>query len=272
MSSTNPSHDPRRETWQAGDYSQASAQSVLVSELLCEAVELRAGEKVLDVACGTGVTTLAAARRRADVTGVDFAPNALEQAKQRAAFEGIKITLQEGNAEALPFADETFDVVLSTFGAQFVADQEAAASEMVRVCRSGGRIGLANWTPRGFFGHYFKLMADYAPPQMSKTPVPDKPGVLWGTEERLQELFGDKVESMRIERRTSRSRYRSVEEWVEQQTETLGPVVQIMRQLDSETGERFREALSELVTRFNLVSGPDVLLESDYLEVLMVRR
>jgi SAM-dependent methyltransferase len=264
--------NPRKQTWEAGDYSTSADQSLLVSELLCEAVDLRAGEHVLDVACGTGVTSLAAARRKANVTGIDFSSNSLVRARQRAAFEGLDITFQEGDAEALHFGDKTFGVVLSTFGAQFVGDQDAAARELVRVCRPGGRIGLANWTPGPFFGHFFKVMSDHAPRQMKKTPTPELPGVLWGTEERLQELFGEAVRFSSIVTRTSRSRYRSVDEWVQETTGRLGPVVTILEQIDEAQQQAFMNDLRDLVERSNQVPGPDVLLESEYLEVVMVRR
>jgi SAM-dependent methyltransferase len=268
---TGTTNDPRKQTWEAGDYTGAADQSLLASELLCEAVDLRAGEDVLDVACGTGVTSLAAARRKANVIGVDFSSNSLARARERAAFENLDIKFQEANAEALPFDDETFDVVLSTFGAQFVGDQDAVAQEMVRVCKPSGRIALANWTPGPFFGHFFKVMADHAPKQMQKTPIPEKPGVLWGTEERLRELFGDKMEFRHITARTSRTRHRSVEEWVQGTTGSLGPAVMILDQLDV-TGQReFIAALQDLVERSNQAPGQDVLLESRYLEVVMVK-
>jgi SAM-dependent methyltransferase len=263
--------DPRKETWEAGDYSTSADQSLLVSELLCEAVDLRAGEHVLDVACGTGATSLAAARRKANVIGVDFSSNSLARARERAAFEGLDITFQEVNAEALPFDDETFDVVLSTFGAQFVGDQDAVAQELVRVCKPGGRIGLANWTPGPFFGHFFKIMADHAPKQMQKTPVPDKPGVLWGTEQRLHELFGNKVEFTKIREQISRSRHRSVDEWLQGTTGRLGPAVAILNQLKEDDQREFIAELRDLVERSNQAPGPDVLLESSYLEVVMVK-
>jgi SAM-dependent methyltransferase len=268
---TNMPADPRKETWEAGDYSTSADQSLLVSELLCEAVDLRAEELVLDVACGTGVTSLAAARRKATVTGIDFSSNSLVRARERAAFENLNITFQGANAEELPFDDESFDVVLSTFGAQFVGNQESAAQEMVRVCKAGGRIGLANWTSGPFFGHFFKIMADHAPKQMKKTPTPDRPGVLWGTEERLHELFGDAVEFTKVQERVSRSRHRSVEEWIDGTTGTLGPAVTILEQLDESGQEAFVEALRDLVERSNQVPGPDLLLESRYLEVVMVK-
>jgi SAM-dependent methyltransferase len=263
--------DPRRQTWEAGDYSTAAEQSMLASELLCEAVELRAGEKVLDVACGTGVTSFAAARRRADVTGVDFSANALTSARTRAAFEQLAIDFQEGNAESLQIPDSSFDVVVSTFGVQFVEDQDAAARELVRVCKPGGRIGLANWTPSPFFGHFFRMMADYAPKQMKKSPTPEKPGVLWGTEERLRDLFGDAVEFVSMQERVSRTRSRSVDEWMQGTTEHLGPVVTILQQIDEVQQQAFIADLREIVERSNQSPGPDVLLESRYLEVVMVK-
>jgi SAM-dependent methyltransferase len=263
--------DPRKQAWEAGDYSTSADQSLLVSELLCEAVDLRASERVLDVACGTGATSLAAARRKANVTGIDFSSNSLARARERATFEGLDIEFQEGNAEALPFDDETFDVVLSTFGAQFVGNQEAAAQELVRVCKRGGRIGLANWTPGPFFGHFFKTMADHAPKQMQKTPVPEKPGVLWGTEERLHELFGDAVDFAKVEERVSRSRHWSIDQWLQGTTGRLGPAVTILDQLDEADQREFIAELRELVERSNQAPGPDVLLESRYLEVVMVK-
>jgi ubiquinone/menaquinone biosynthesis C-methylase UbiE len=265
-------NDPRKETWEAGNYSTAADQSILPSELLCEAIDLRAGEGVLDVACGTGVTSLAAARRQAKVTGIDFSANSLAIARQRVSFEELPITFQEANAEALPFEDSSFDVVLSSFGAQFVGDQQAAASELIRVCRPGGRIGLTNWTPGPYFGHFFKLMADYAPKKMQKSPTPDKPGVLWGTEERLRELFGDRVEYQQLIERVSRTRSRSVDDWVNGITGNLGPAITILQQINEESQREFIADLYDLATRNNTVPGPDLLLESRYLEVVLIRR
>lgn len=264
--------DPRKATWEAGNYSTAADQSILPSELLCEAVDLRAGETVLDVACGTGVSSLAAARRQAQVTGIDFSTNSLNIARKRASFEQLAITFQEANAEALPFEDASFNVVLSSFGAQFVGDQQAAASEILRVCRPGGRIGLTNWTPGPYFGHFFKLMADYAPKKMQKSPTPDRPGVLWGTEERLRELFGDHVDYRQMTERISRTRSRSIDDWVAGITGSLGPAVTIMQQIDEESQRAFVADLHDLATRNNTVPGPDLLLESRYLEVVMIRR
>jgi ubiquinone/menaquinone biosynthesis C-methylase UbiE len=265
--------NPQRAAWEAGDYGRAARQSLLASELICEVVGLRANERVLDVACGTGVTALAAARRYADVDGIDFSTNALAAARGQAEFEGLdNVAFIEGYAEALPYEDGMFDVVLSTFGVQFVSNQEAAARELIRVCRSGGRIGLANWSPRGFFGHFFKLMADYAPPPMQKMPTPARPGVLWGTEERLEELFGGHVEFTSIEKRTSRSRYRSAEEWLHVTRQSLGPMTQIIEQIDANRRTAFIHELLDLVRSMNVVPGPDVMLESEYLEVVMVRR
>lgn len=265
--------DPRKQTWEAGNYSTAAEQSIIVSELLCEAAHLRANENVLDVACGTGVTSLSAARRKADVAGIDFSGSSLAMARQRAAFERLdNVLFHEGNAEALPYQDESFDAVLSTFGVQFVGDQDRAAQEALRVCKPGGRIALANWTPAPFFGHFFKLMADYAPKQMKKTPTPEKPGVLWGTPDRLQELFGNRVEFDHLEEQVSRTRARSIDEWIKDTTGSLGPAVTILRQIDDEQGAAFVADLRALLEQYNTVPGPDVLLESPYLEVVMTKR
>lgn len=269
---TNTANDPRRQTWEAGEYSTAANQSLLVSELLCEAVELRAGEQVLDVACGTGVAALAAARRNADVVGVDFSTSSLTIARRRAAFERlVNVSFQEADAEALPFADASFDVVLSTFGAQFVGDQHAAAQELIRVCKPGGRIGLANWTPAPFFGHFFKIMAGHAPTQMKKTPTPEQPGVLWGTEERLHELFGGHVEFTSIQERVSHTRERSIDDWIQKTTGKLGPAITILKQLDEAGQTAFVADLRNLVERSSQSSGPDLLLESHYLEVVLTK-
>jgi SAM-dependent methyltransferase len=174
--------------WSTGDYSAVGARLYITSELLCEAVDLRAGERVLDVACGSGNAALAAARRFCQVTGVDYVPALLERARERAQAERLEATFQEGDAEALPFPDASFDVVLSTCGAMFAPDQEQTASELLRVCRPGGRIGMVNWTPDSYVGGLFKAIGGHLLP-----PPGVRPPVQWGSEERLRELFGPDV-------------------------------------------------------------------------------
>ena len=172
-------------TWSSGDYAVIGTTLAITGELLCEAVELRAGQRVLDVAAGNGNATLAAARRWADVTSTDYVPALLERGRAWAAAESLPVTFQEADAEQLPFADSSFDVVLSVFGVMFTPNQEQAAQELLRVCRPGGKIGLANWTPEGFIGQVFRTIGKYVLP-----PIGVQSPALWGTEQRLSELFG----------------------------------------------------------------------------------
>ncbi len=185
-------------TWSSGDYAVIGTTLTITGELLCEAVELRPGQQVLDVAAGNGNATLAAARRWAEVTSTDYVPALLEHGRARASAERLPVTFQEADAEQLPFADRSFDVLLSVFGVMFTANQEQAAQELLRVCRSGGTIGLANWTPEGFIGNVFRTIGKYVPP-----PAGVKSPVLWGTERRLKELFGDGIAELRVKRACS---------------------------------------------------------------------
>src|SRR5215218_1550730 len=189
-------------TWSSGDYAVIGTTLSITGELLCEAVEPRPGQRVLDVAAGNGNATLAAARRWAAVTSTDYVPALLERGRARAAAERLPVTFQEADAEDLPFADRSFDVVLSVFGVMFTPNQEQAAQELLRVCRPGGTIGLANWTPDGFIGHVFRTIGKYVP-----SPAGVKPPSLWGTEQRLNELFGAGISELRIKRRMFVFRY-----------------------------------------------------------------
>src|ERR1700758_2414186 len=171
--------------WSSGDYAIVSTTLQIVGEELCEALDLRAGQKVLDVAAGNGNVSLAAARRWCNVVSTDYVPALLERGRARATAEGLTIEFKEADAEALPFADESFDVVVSTFGVMFTPNQDRAAAELVRVCRSGGRIGLANWTPEGFVGQMFRTLGKHLPP-----PEGVRSPALWGTRDRLTEMFG----------------------------------------------------------------------------------
>jgi SAM-dependent methyltransferase len=168
--------------WSTGNYAVVGTTLQIVGETLCEALDLRAGERVLDIAAGNGDVTLAAARRGADVTSTDYVPALLERGRVRASAEGLTVRFEQADAESLPFADASFDVVLSTFGVMFTPDQEKASAEMARVCKPGGRIGLANWTPSSFVGEMFKVLGRYLPP-----PVGVRSPALWGTEERLRD-------------------------------------------------------------------------------------
>ena len=256
----------QQQTWATGDYAVVGSTLVIMAEQLCEAVDLRAGQRVLDVATGNGNAALAAARRFCEVTGVDYVPALLEQGRQRAAAEGVAVTFVEGDAEDIPFPDASFDVVLSTLGVMFTADQERAAAELLRVCRPGGKIGLANWTPDGFIGQMFRVTARYVPP-----PPGLKPPSLWGTEERLRELFGDGVASLRAERRSFVFRYRSFDHWLEVFRGYYGPVTKAFQALDADRQEAYAADLRTLVAQYNRSGDGTMAVPSEYLEVVAVR-
>src|SRR5438309_2131513 len=257
----------QQQAWATGDYAMIGHNFVLVSERLCHAVDLRAGQQVLDVATGSGNTALAAARRFCDVTGVDFVPALLERARERAAAERLQIAFHEGDAERLPFPDASFDVVLSTFGAMFAPNQEQAAKELLRVCRPGGKIGMANWTPDSLPGEIFRVTARHVPP-----PPGLKPAMLWGTEERLRELFGDQVASLRSPRRAFVFRYRSPEHWLEYFRTYFGPTIRAFAALDGAGQAALARDLLDLARRFNRSEDRTLVLPGVHPEVVAVRK
>ena len=257
----------QQQMWSSGDYSAVGATLQIVAENLCEAVDLRSGERVLDVATGSGNVALAAARRFADAVGVDYVPALLDRAWARAAAEALPIDFQEGDAEALPFADASFDVVLSTFGVMFAPDQEQAARELLRVCRPGGKIGLANWTPDGFIGEIFRTNGRYVPP-----PAGLKSPVLWGTDLRLRELFGDAIAEIAVTKRPFVFRYRSPEHWVEFFRAYYGPTQKAFEALDQVQQADLARDLREVLDRFNRAEDGTLVAPSDYLEVVVVKR
>jgi ubiquinone/menaquinone biosynthesis C-methylase UbiE len=253
--------------WSSGDFSVVGATLVIVGEQLCEAVDLRSGQRVLDVATGSGITAIAAARRFCEVTGLDYVPALLDRARERAAAERLPVTFQEGDAENMPFPDASFDAVLSTFGVMFAPDQDQAARELLRVCRPGGKIGLANWTPDGFVGELFRVIGKYVPP-----PAGVKPPALWGTEERLRDLFGDQIATLKVARRAFAFRYRSAEHWVDIFRTYYGPVHKTFGALEPERQEALANDLIELLGRFDSGAGDGLVVPSDYLEVVATRR
>jgi SAM-dependent methyltransferase len=257
----------QRGAWSAGDYAVVGTTLQIVGEELAEAMDLRAGHKVLDVAAGNGNASLAAARRWCDVTSTDYVPALLDRARERAAAERLPIAFQEADAEALPFADGAFDAVVSTFGVMFTADHERAAGELVRVTRSGGRIGLANWTPQGFIGQLFKTIGKHVPPAAGvKSPA------LWGTRERLDELFSPHAAAIRATPRGFVFRYRSPEHWLDVFRTWYGPVLKAFAALDS-TGQQALEAdLLALIDRFNRSGDDTMVAPSEYLEVVITKR
>jgi ubiquinone/menaquinone biosynthesis C-methylase UbiE len=257
----------QQRTWALGDFAMIGWNTVYPGELLCEAVDLRAGERVLDVATGSGNTALSAARRNCDATGIDYVPALIERARQRAAAEHLSAKFEVADCEEIPFADGNFDVVLSVYGSMFAPDAQRAAGELLRVCRSGGRIGMANWTPEGFWGQTFALVAQYLPP-----PAGVRAPAEWGTEKRLTELFGQAVASTRVARRSALFRFRSSAHWIEVFSRYFGPIIRVRETLDDKRRKDFFLELDATLNRFN-VSGDDTLVVSaDYLEVVMTKR
>ena len=253
--------------WSAGDYAIIGRTLQIVGENLCEAVNLRAGERVLDVAAGNGNATLAAARHFAEVTSTDYVPSLLERGRARAEAEGLQVTFREADAEALPFADSSFDVVLSTFGVMFTPDQARAAREMLRVCRPGGRIGLANWTPASFIGELFKVLGRYLPPAAGlRSPA------LWGTEERLKELFSEAEASIQATPRIFNFRYRSPAHWMEVFRTFYGPVNRAFLALDTPRQDELERDILNLLSRFDRGGAGGLVVPSEYLEVVVTRR
>jgi SAM-dependent methyltransferase len=253
-------------TWSSGDYAVIGTTLALTGELLCEAVELRPGQRVLDVAAGNGNATLAAARRWGDVTSTDYVPALLERGRAKAAAERLPVTFQEADAEQLPFADSSFDVVLSVFGVMFTPHQEQAAQELLRVCRPGGKIGLVNWTPEGFIGQVFRTIGKYVPP-----PPGVKSPALWGTEQRLRELLGAGISELTIKRRTFVFRYRSAQHWLSVFRTYYGPVLKAFAALDGAGQAGLAGDLTELLERFNQGGSETLAVPSEYLEVVATR-
>lgn len=253
--------------WSSGNYAVVGTTLQLVGEQLCEALDLRAGSKVLDVAAGNGNATLAAARRWCEVTSSDYVPALLEQGRARAAAEGLRVDFQVADAEALPFADASFDAVLSTFGVMFTPNQDKAAAELLRVCRGGGRIGLANWTPDGFIGQLFKTLGRYLPP-----PAGVKSPALWGTEARLAELFGAQVSEIRATPRSFVFRYRSPQHWLEVFRTYYGPTLKAFAALDAEKQAALADDMIALAERFNAARDGSLAAGGDYLEVVVTKR
>lgn len=259
--------EKQQKTWASGNYAVIGNQLVIMGERLVEAVDLRPGDGVIDVATGTGNAAISAARRYADVTGVDYVPGLVEQARVRAEAEGMKIAFGVGDAEDLPYPDASFDVVLSTVGVMFAPDQERTAGELLRVCKPQGKIGLANWTPDGFIGQLFKTVGRFVPPPAGVKPPPS-----WGTEERLRVLFGEGVSSLHATRRSYVFRYLSAGHFIEVFRAYYGPVHKAFESLDPADQDALAADLEALIRDWNTSGDETVVLPSDYLEVVAVRR
>jgi len=253
--------------WSAGDYAVIGTTLQIVGETLCEALDLRAGSHVLDVAAGNGNATLAAARRWCDVISTDYVGALLERGQARASAESLAVQFREADAENLPFTDASFDVVLSTFGVMFTPHQERAASELARVCKPGGKIGLANWTPSGFIGELFKLIARYLPP-----PPGVRSASLWGTEDRLRELFGERMATLDTSRKHFVFRYRTPQHWLDTFRTYYGPMQKAFGAVDPNQQESLAADLLQLVQQFNRSADGAVVVPSEYLEVVIKTR
>lgn len=251
--------------WSSGDYAVIGSTLQIVGETLCEALDVRSGQRLLDVAAGNGNAALAAARRGCLVTASDYVPALLERAAMRAAADGLTLECRVADAEALPFADAGFDLVTSTFGAMFTPEHEKPAREMLRVCRPGGRIGLANWTPDSFIGELFKLIGRHIPP-----PPGQRSPALWGTEAHLQALFGAQA-SVTAERREFVFRYRSAMDWIETFRAWYGPVLKAFAVLAPPQQQILQAEMVELVARFNRASDGTMVVPSAYLQAIIVR-
>jgi SAM-dependent methyltransferase len=254
-------------TWASGDFGRIGVLLQIVGESLCEAVDLVSTEKVIDVAAGNGNASLAAARRFADVTSTDYVPELLEQGRQRAEADRLPMSFQVADAEQLPFPDHSFDVALSTFGVMFAPNQERAASELLRVVRPGGRIGLASWTPEGFVGQLFEVMRGFvaAPPPGLRSPM------AWGSETRLVELFGPRASGLRTERKPYVFRFRSAQHWIEVFRAYYGPTHKAFAALDEARQKTLEGALLDLLLQWNQGDGRALVVPAEYLEAVVTK-
>ena len=256
----------QQSTWASGDFAIIGTTLQIVGETLAEAVDIRAGELVLDVAAGNGNATLAAARRFARVTSTDYVPALLERGAARAKADGLEVDFRVADAEALPFEDESFDVVLSTFGAMFTPRHDLPAKEMLRVTRRGGRIGLANWTPEGFIGRLFKVIGAYIPP-----PAGLISPAMWGTEPHIVTLFGHSAAHIECVRKVFNFRYRSSAHWIQVFRDFYGPTVKAFAALDAPRQTELARDITTLLEQFNVGGTASLVVPGEYLEVIVVK-
>jgi SAM-dependent methyltransferase len=253
--------------WASGDFAVIGTTIQSVGESLIEAVNLHAGERVLDVAAGNGNATLAAARHFTDVTSTDYVPALLDKGRARAQAEGLQVNFQVADVEALPFDDRSFDVVLSTYGVMFAPNHQQSSREMLRVTRSGGRIGMANWTPEGFIGRLFKLIGSHvAPPAGVKSPV------LWGTESHLVELFGAQAADIQCERRIFNFRYTSAAHWLQIFRDFYGPMHKAFASLQGAAHQALERDIIKLLDEMNTAGAKSLVVPAEYLEVVVTKR
>jgi SAM-dependent methyltransferase len=257
----------QQQAWASGDFAVVAARIVLVAEQLCDTADLHAGWRVLDVATGSGNAAIAAARLGCTAVGVDYVPALLEVGRMRAAAEGLSVELLAGDAEALPFADAAFDAVTSVFGSMFAPDHRQAAAELLRVCRPGGTIALASWTPDGFIGDLFRTVGAHVPP-----PPGVQSPMLWGTEAHLRELFGDGIASLEVAERAFTWRFRSAEDFVSFFRLWYGPTLKAFAALEGAAREALELDLVALARRYDRLGTDAIAIPATYTEAVAVRR
>lgn len=254
--------------WSSGDYAVVGSTLQIVGETLCETMDLRAGQSVLDVAAGNGNATLAAARRWCRVMSTDYVGTLLARGEARAKANGFdNIEFKQADVEALPFADNSYDAVLSTYGVMFTADHAKAAAEMLRVCKSGGKIGMANWTPEGFIGQIFKIIGKYMPP-----PAGAKSPAMWGTRAHMHDLFGAQSSSVDTQARNFVFRYRSAQHWIEVFKTYYGPILKTLAALPEDKRASMLADITALIDRMNIAKDGTMVVPAEYLEVVAVKR
>jgi SAM-dependent methyltransferase len=254
----------QKATWGSGDYGRIGITLQITGEALCEAMDLRSGQSVLDVAAGNGNVSLAAARRFCKVVSTDYVLALLEQSRIRAMADRLAIDYREADAEALPFEDASFDNVVSTFGVMFAPNQHQAAAELLRVCKPGGKIGLANWTPDSFVGQIFKTVGRHVPP-----PAGVNSAAAWGTEAFLDKQFGEQASKIEVTHRKFTFRYHSPDHWLDIFSTFYGPMVKAFEAIDDTTKEVLRDELKSLIKRYDRSTDGTMVVPSEYLEVVI---
>jgi SAM-dependent methyltransferase len=255
-----------RDVWSSGDFNEIARQTMMVADDICRAADPRPTQAVLDVACGSGNVALVAARRYCVVSGIDIAPNLIDRARARAAAEASPIDFRVGDAQALPYPDASFDVVMSVFGVMFAPDQETAAEEMLRVCRPGGKIVMANWMPEAFGGDFFGAHARHAPP-----PAGVASPLRWGTEGGVRDLLARGTNDIRCERRSGFAYYRSIDHALELFRRFFGPTIRAFKMVGDEGAHELRRDLARVFEKYNHAEDGTVVMKTEYLQTMATR-